>query len=224
MPSNDAGIDPKAKPGVILHVGRLVAGLAALLLVGCSGTPDTGAVSSTTTTVPMTAPSTTETAPGSPPPTTAPATATVEVAVLCRGIDVDAPRDRICASRRPAPGSVGVLANALGQLFAGPTKSETSGGLRSYFTPDTAELLRSVDLDGGTATVDLDGEVLTSINGVGTTNGSGEFLAQLLGTVFQFPTIDEVVFLVDGDATKFCRALEASEDCNPWTRTKWERR
>lgn len=73
----------------------------------------------------MTASSTTGPAPELRPPATTAASATVEVALLCQGIDVDNPRDRIRLSKQPASGSVGVLADALGQLFAGTTPTES---------------------------------------------------------------------------------------------------
>jgi hypothetical protein len=162
------------------------------------------------------------TAPTRSPTTLAPDTPTIQVFLFCDA-PLQRPRDSVCPSRRPASGAPGVLLDALQQLFAGPNASEREAGLESYFSGDTEELLRDLNLSDGTATVDLEGDILARINGVGTTYGSSLFLAQVEGTVFQFPTVQEIVFKVDGDPRSFCRALEASEDCNPWTRAHWER-
>ncbi len=146
----------------------------------------------------------------------------IQVFLLC-GDSVGAPRDWVCPSPRRTSGSPGVLQDALRQLFAGPTASEGEAGRGSIFSSDTAELQRGVNLSDGIATVDLHGDVFGRLGGVGTTYGSGVFLVQLEATIFQFPVVQEIVFMVDGDPLRFCRSLEASEDCNPWTRAQWER-
>lgn len=101
-------------------------------------------------------------------------------------------------SRQIEP-TVEVAAAAIAALIAGPTADERSGtpavtgGL-----PDGTELL-GLTIAGGTARVDLSSE----IEDVGGTFGEMAVLAQLVFTLTQFPTVDDVVLLIEGEAVEF---------------------
>jgi hypothetical protein len=93
----------------------------------------------------------------------------------------------------------GVARAAIAALIAGPTADEragtpaVSGGL-----PDGTELL-GLTISEGIARVDLSRE----IEDVGGTFGETAVLAQLVFTLTQFPTVDEVVLVIEGEAVEF---------------------
>ncbi|NNC93790.1 MAG: hypothetical protein HKN80_15005 [Acidimicrobiia bacterium] len=101
-------------------------------------------------------------------------------------------------SRRIEP-TAGVAAAAVAALIAGPTADEragtpaVSGGL-----PDGTELL-GLTISDATARIDLSSE----IEDVGGTFGEMAVLAQLVFTLTQFPTVGDVVLLIEGEAVEF---------------------
>ncbi|MCP4224318.1 MAG: hypothetical protein GY773_13325, partial [Actinomycetia bacterium] len=88
---------------------------------------------------------------------------------------------------------------AVNLLIGGPTADERagtpaiSGGL-----PDGTELL-GLTIADGTARVDLSSE----IEDIGGTFGEMSVLAQLVFTLTQFSTVDEVVLLIEGQQVEF---------------------
>ena len=85
-----------------------------------------------------------------------------------------------------------VATNAVKALIAGPTPAEMDTELSSSIPSDT--LLLGLTIDNGLATVDLSREFEV---------GGGSFnmlsrLAQVVYTLTQFPTVDEVLFYIDG--------------------------
>lgn len=143
-----------------------------------------------------------------PAPTLAPpddTMTTVVITLACGGVPdfVEVPR-RI--RRTPA-----VLRAALEQLLAGPTPAEEAAGLTSFFSAETADALLGVTIRDGRAIVDLDGTLPDLLPGAGTSNGSAVLVGQLNRTVFQFPTVDEIEYRLDGSCEAFYRWLES--DC-----------
>ncbi len=139
-----------------------------------TGAPSTSAAPPTTT--PASEPDET------PPDTTDP-TITVEVFFLS---DTEAiPVTRTYTGREPATA-------AMQALLAGPSSEEASSGLNSAVPPGT--LLLGLSISGGVADVDLSGEFES---GGGSFNILGR-LVQVVYTLTQFPTVDEVRFLLDG--------------------------
>ncbi|MEZ5379601.1 MAG: GerMN domain-containing protein [Acidimicrobiales bacterium] len=84
-------------------------------------------------------------------------------------------------------------AGTVRSLLDGPTDAEASEGLSTAIPSST--LLTAVAVDGSTATVDL----TSSFTAVG---GVEEILAvgQVVLTLCEFPTIDDVAFVLDGRA------------------------
>jgi spore germination protein GerM len=97
------------------------------------------------------------------------------------------------AVTRAVSGTPDVAANAIRALLAGPSAAETDNGLSSAIPADT--LLLGIDIDRGVATVDLSSEF---------ERGGGSFalfsrLGQVVYTLTEFDTIDQVVLWIDGE-------------------------
>ncbi|MGI8759365.1 MAG: GerMN domain-containing protein [Acidimicrobiales bacterium] len=111
---------------------------------------------------------------------------------------------------RQVPRTSGVLRAALEQLLAGPTDAEHAQGLRSFFSKETAGMLIDVTIGpDGTAVVDL-GDLRPVIPNASTSAGSGQLLAQLEATVFQFATVSAVEYRIDGSCEAFWEWLQRS--------------
>jgi germination protein M len=81
---------------------------------------------------------------------------------------------------------------ALEELLAGPDTEDESLGLSTAIPDGTS--LRSLDIADGVATVDLS----TEFTGGGGSLSMQARLAQVVYTITQFPTVDEVELLVEG--------------------------
>jgi hypothetical protein len=111
---------------------------------------------------------------------------------------------------RQVPRTSGVLRAALEQLLAGPTDAERAQGLRSFFSEETAGMLIDVTIGpDGTAVVDL-GDLRPVIPNASSSAGSGQLLAQLEATVFQFATVSAVEYRIDGSCEAFWEWLQRS--------------
>jgi spore germination protein GerM len=199
------------KKGTVIKMKRLGILLVALALAA-SACGDSEEADDPTSTLPPVTTTTTTTPPASttlPPPTTSttnpPTTTTVPVPdqfVRAYFLIDDVAGEGgpfIRPVIRQIEPTVGVARSAIEALIAGPTADERagtpaiSGGL-----PDGTELL-GLTIADGIARVDLSSE----IEDVGGTFGETAVLAQLVFTLTQFPTVDEVVLLIEGDAVEF---------------------
>lgn len=100
---------------------------------------------------------------------------------------------KIAAVRRDVPSSLDPERAALEALLEGPTRDEAASGLTTAI-PEGTEL-RDVSLDGGVATVDLDG---TFDRGGGSASMLGR-VAQVVATLTRFATVMKVAFRLDGE-------------------------
>jgi len=172
----------------LLHV--LVA--FALVIGGVSGCtpkttiPDGDATSSVTpTTTPSEDPTKLPADDGSSTATVTP-TKPVSIRVyLTRG-------EKIGVSTREIAATKAVATAAMRALLEGPTAEEASYGLGTVIPVGTS--LRGVTVKSGTATVDLSGE----FDSGGGTLSMTMRLAQVVYTLTQFPTIERVLFKIDG--------------------------
>ncbi len=159
-------------------------------LVGCkpktTDTPDETTSSVTPSTTPSEDPTKLPTDDGSSTGTIVPAKPIVVRVYLARG-------EKIGVSTREIPATKAVASAAMRELLAGPTADETSYGLTTII-PEGTEL-RGVTVKSGTATVDLSGEY---DSGGGTLSMTMR-LAQVVYTLTQFPTIDRVLFKIEGE-------------------------
>ncbi|HEU5082538.1 MAG TPA: GerMN domain-containing protein, partial [Acidimicrobiales bacterium] len=96
----------------------------------------------------------------------------------------------------------GGLDDALAQLLAGPTEEEAAEGLTSWFSAETEGMLNGVVVEGGLATVDFQ-DFSEIIPNASSSCGSAGLLAQLDGTVLQFPEIERVLYSFEGDTEAF---------------------
>lgn len=199
------------------RLGILVIGLA-LIATACGGddpagedTTTTSPATTTTTAAPTSTTTTTTTGPPTSSPTTIPpptSTTTVTsvpsveqyVVAYLMVDDVGAEAGPFVRPviRQIKP-TLEVARAAVNELIAGPTDDERAGipaihgGL-----PDGTQLL-GLTVRDGTAWVDLSEQ----IEDVGGTFGEMSVLAQLVFTLTQFPTVDEVVLMIEGEAVQF---------------------
>jgi germination protein M len=164
--------------------------------VGDAGPVTTSAEPGVETTLPPTDPGTDATTTTMPPadkPTTS-TTTTTAAPQATRFVDVYFVQDGGYATSvaTAVPATIDVAANAIRALIAGPTPGQQAAGLSSSVPTDT--LLLGITIDDGLAKIDLSREFEA---------GGGSFsmisrLAQVVYTLTQFPTIDEVEFWLDG--------------------------
>jgi hypothetical protein len=110
--------------------------------------------------------------------------------------------------RRPVPDSTPLLRAALEWLVRGPNPEERTAGIRSWFSGATAESLRSVEVDSaGRAVVDFH-DLRRLIPNASSSFGSAMLLQELNGTVFQFPEIRSVEYLMEGSCDLFWEWLQ----------------
>lgn len=108
---------------------------------------------------------------------------------------------------RIVPKSPRVLQAALEALLAGPSASERQASFSSWFSSDTAGMLRSVTIDDGHARVDF-ADLAPVIPNAGTSAGSALLLSQLDATVFQFRTVESVEYRLRGSCEAFGEWLQ----------------
>ena len=118
---------------------------------------------------------------------TTPAETTRALVYLVRGNDLGA------AAREISTGD-GMERAAVEELLSGPTKTEAAAGLATWIAPDVT--LASVEIEDGVATVDLAG-LTDDPDALERMLAGG--LSQVVFTLTQFPGVDGVRFLTDGD-------------------------
>ncbi|HYN32916.1 MAG TPA: GerMN domain-containing protein [Ilumatobacteraceae bacterium] len=111
-----------------------------------------------------------------------------------------------------------VLANTVTALLAGPTASERETGLQSWFSADTADALRSVEIVDGTAYIDFD-DFRISLSAATTSCGSAIFMKQLERTIEQFPNVERTLYSFDGDVEAFYEWIQYGSPPNYSTPT-----
>ena len=114
--------------------------------------------------------------------------------------------------RRAVEASPGVLRASLDALVSGPTGAERRAGFASPFSDRSVGAVRSVLLRQGHAVVDFD-DVEPAVA------DRRRLLAELDATVFQFNSVDDVEYRIDGDCRRFAERLGLSGGCDqPRTR------
>ena len=135
----------------------------------------------------------------------------VKVFLFCNGgsapVDLR-PVDRV------VPNDGAPLRAALNQLLMGETPDEASAGMQSAFSQYTVGTLRGVTTKSGVATLDFTAG-FESTNNFSTTNLAAVVFSQIEATVFQFPEITAIEFMIEGK--RWC-GWEAGDDCEPFTR------
>lgn len=90
----------------------------------------------------------------------------------------------------------------LSELLRGPTEEEKAEGYTSFFSDETADALRSLSVQNGTAYVNLR-DLRQVIPNASTSCGSASLLAQIESTLMQFPEIERIIIAFDGDTETF---------------------
>lgn len=91
---------------------------------------------------------------------------------------------------------------AFEELLAGPTPEEAEAGYTSWFSEETAGMLRSVEVSDGVARIDFE-DFSGIIPNASTSCGSAALLEQLERTAEQFPEVRRAVYSFDGDVEAF---------------------
>jgi hypothetical protein len=97
------------------------------------------------------------------------------------------------AVTRRVPKTQNVAEAALLELLRGPTVAEDVFGSRTGITPGTT--LRSIEVEGGVATVDFSRELVTGVAGACQVQA---IRSQIEKTLTQFPTVQRTTILVEG--------------------------
>ena len=148
----------------------------AVLVGACGSAPQSRR---STTTAPPT------TGPANGPPTAPPASSADVRVYFLHGDELDVAHRTVTATPR-------VATAAMTELLAGPTPADVTAGLASAIPTGTR--LLGLTIADGTATVDLSG---TFAGGGGSLSMAAR-LAQVTYTPTQFPTVEGVVFRLDG--------------------------
>ncbi len=127
--------------------------------------------------------------------------------------------DAVFPVPRSSPPTANVAAAALEALFIGPTPEERSQGYRSFFSERTAGLLKRLKIKAGIAYADLH-DRRQELTGATSSCGSAEFFRQIQGTLGQFPTVERVIFAVEGQPRVFYDWMElecdrTNDNCDP---------
>lgn len=133
--------------------------------------------------------------------------------------------DAVFPVPRSSPSITNVAAAALEALFRGPTPEERSQGYRSFFSVRTARLLKRLKIESGIAYVDLH-DRRQELRGATSSCGRAEFFTQIQRTLGQFPTIERIVFAIEGQPRVFYDWMElecdqANDNCAPGPFMKW---
>jgi hypothetical protein len=111
---------------------------------------------------------------------------------------------------RDATGVTAPIGYALDRLVAGPTADEQALGASSFFSADTADSIRSVNLrPDGLLIVDF-ADIRGDVSGASSSCGSAAFIASLDATVFQFPEVARVQYQINGSCADFWEFLQRS--------------
>ena len=191
--------------GAVLAVLVVAAGV--LLATVRTRTPGAGSAASTSATAPQLS---TSAAPSSSTP------ATMSVLVYFHQGDATDPH-RVVAVTRTVPKSPMVATAALTELLGGPTKAEADQGYWSMFQPGTAHALIGVRIAGGVAHADFT-DFRAVIPNASSSFGSTALLAELDGTLRQFPTVSSTVYSFNGDVAAFYQWLQLAPPTSPGDR------
>jgi hypothetical protein len=97
--------------------------------------------------------------------------------------------------------------DAFVQLVAGPTEEEKAAGVGSFFSSDTADVVKSAVLTDGLLVVDFT-DLRPLLPNASTSCGSEALLAQLNSTAFQFAPVERTRYLIDGSCNEFGNWLQ----------------
>lgn len=103
---------------------------------------------------------------------------------------------------RVVPSAPDTAEAALLQLFAGPTETELTEGYVSTFSAATRSILKSVQIRGVTAYVNLV-DVRPILSSVSSSCGSSAFFAEVENTLRGVSPVTRVLYAIDGEPAVF---------------------
>jgi spore germination protein GerM len=124
-----------------------------------------------------------------------------------------APEEHPTPDEHPAPeearSTVEVqLRDALEELVRGPSPEDVAAGLHSWFSDETAHVVRSVRVDEeGLAVVDFR-DLQPLIPGASSSAGSEALLDELNTAVFAVPGVEAVEYRMEGSCSRFWEWLQ----------------
>jgi hypothetical protein len=121
---------------------------------------------------------------------------------------------RVVPVSRTVPRSPKVATAALTQLLGGPTARERTAGYWSFFSAETAGMLRSVRVTGGTALADFR-DFRRLLPNATSSYGSAALLAELDATLKQFPTVRRTLYAFNGNVPAFYEWLQLEVPFTP---------
>jgi spore germination protein GerM len=97
--------------------------------------------------------------------------------------------------------------NALRELLRGPREEERARGFTSFFSEETAGMLRDVRLEAGRLHVDFF-DFRDVIPNASSAAGSRALLGELNATAFQFAEVREIDYRIEGSCDAFWNFLQ----------------
>lgn len=108
-------------------------------------------------------------------------------------LDTEYSCNKVFGVLREVPKTMGPARAALEELFKGPTDKEKSEGYYTNINPGVA--IQSLSIENGTAKADFNDQLEA---GVGGSCKVSAIRAQIIQTLRQFPTVEEVVISING--------------------------
>lgn len=116
--------------------------------------------------------------------------------------------NKVFPVEREIPRTKAVATAVLIELFRGPTEQEKEQGYTSFFSWKTRDILKSVQIEDGTAYLNLK-DLRPMVPEAGSSCGSEQFKAQVEQTLKQFPAVDNVTYAINGSPRTFYEWMQA---------------
>ncbi len=197
---------PRLRRGL---VGMLLA--LAIIASGCGSDDDAGdtTTSETSATTAPTTAATTETTAATTSETTERSTTSTEPvgesAEVFFSVGDGSDCSEVAGFARQLPAGADPVPASFEALVAGPNPDETEAG--SFFSVETADVIRSVTLVDGLLVVDF-ADLRSLMPNASTSCGSEALLAQLNTTAFQFAEVERTRYLIEGSCDVFANWLQ----------------
>jgi spore germination protein GerM len=111
---------------------------------------------------------------------------------------------------RTIPKTIAVATAALNELFKGVNADEKEKGFYTFSAAETKGILKRVGIKNKIAYVNFNAVILQQLGNATTSCGSGYF-ASIDETLKQFPTVEKVLYAVEGDPAVFYEWIQVGE-------------
>jgi spore germination protein GerM len=117
---------------------------------------------------------------------------------------------KVYPTTRTIPRTKTVARAALEELFKGTTEEERKKEFWSFPSEDTKDIIKGLNVKGGVAYVNFKKIVFEKLGNTTTSCGGG-FYSSIEATLKQFPTIQKVIYAVEGNANEFYEWVQVGE-------------